>query len=362
MVRTLAICLVMCLAGISAREAWALDPYVGNDPYWILLHEPAVMAELKLTPAQRRSVQALTDGLDLRFLPFRNKPADVAQAGMIKIITEAREGVNTILQPAQRRRLNEILLRKMGNTALQTDAVAGPLRYSDAQRQRIKEINETTQAAVTALQKEVNEGKPRGPLEKKFNELQVDQQKQLVDVLTAEQQLALKKLLGSPFELSKLGQPAFKAPELIDTGEWINSTPLKLENLRGKVVVLHFYACGCINCIHNYPWYKEWHERFKDKNVVLIGIHTPETASERDSANVRRKAGDEKFAFPILIDGKNENWNAWGNSMWPAVYVIDKRGYLREFWPGELKWQGNDGEKYMRERIERLLVGTSPIP
>ena len=104
------------------------------------------------------------------------------------------------------------------------------------------------------------------------------------------------------------------------------------------------------------PWYKEWTDRFKDKNVVLIGIHTPETKSERETASVRSKAADEKFAFPILIDGNGENWNAWGNSMWPAVYVIDKRGYLREFWPGELKWQGNDGEKFIRERIERLLA------
>jgi len=54
--------------------------------------------------------------------------------------------------------------------------------------------------------------------------------------------------------------------------------------------------------------------------------------------------------------GKSENWNAWGNSMWPSVYLIDKRGYLRQFWPGELNWQGNNGEKYMREWIERLVA------
>jgi peroxiredoxin len=119
---------------------------------------------------------------------------------------------------------------------------------------------------------------------------------------------------------------------------------------------VHFYAADCINCIRNYPWYREWHQRFKDKPVALIGIHTPETEAERDASAVRKKAADAKLEFPILIDGRNENWNAWGNSMWPSVYVIDKRGYLRFFWPGELKWQGNDGEKYMRERIEQLLL------
>ena len=88
----------------------------------------------------------------------------------------------------------------------------------------------------------------------------------------------------------------------------------------------------------------------------MIAIHTPETSTERESSYVRKKAVDEQLAFPILIDGKNENWNAWGNSMWPSVYLIDKRGYLRDFWPGELKWQGNDGEKYMRDRIDELLA------
>jgi len=87
----------------------------------------------------------------------------------------------------------------------------------------------------------------------------------------------------------------------------------------------------------------------------MIGIHTPETAAERDAAHVRQKAAEAELSFPILIDGKSENWNAWGNSIWPCVYVIDKQGYLRHFWAGELKWQGNDGEKFLRDRIEALL-------
>ena len=97
---------------------------------------------------------------------------------------------------------------------------------------------------------------------------------------------------------------------------------------------------------------------------MLIGIHTPETASERESANVRRKAEAEKFAFPVLIDGDKQNWNAWGNAMWPSVYLIDKRGYVRQFWPGELKWQGNDGEKHMRDWIgrDRSKLGPPPVP
>jgi thiol-disulfide isomerase/thioredoxin len=129
-----------------------------------------------------------------------------------------------------------------------------------------------------------------------------------------------------------------------------------MHGLTGKVVVLHFYAFGCSNCIHNYPTYLEWQERFRDKDVVILGIHTPETAAEQDSATVKTKAADAKLQFPILIDGTKANWRAWGNSMWPSVYLVDKRGYLRHFWPGELKWQGATGDQWMRDRIEELLA------
>jgi len=71
---------------------------------------------------------------------------------------------------------------------------------------------------------------------------------------------------------------------------------------------------------------------------------------------VKTKADSAECEFPVLIDGTKANWNAWGNSMWPSVYLVDKRGYLRHFWPGELKWRGATGDQWMRERIEELLA------
>jgi peroxiredoxin len=175
--------------------------------------------------------------------------------------------------------------------------------------------------------------------------------------LTPRQQAAWKDAIGRPFDLGTLGQPALAAPEIVDSGEWINSPePLTLAGLRGKVVVVHFYAANCINCIRNFPSYRMWQDRFAGKDVVLLGIHTPETAEERDTAAVRRKAADEKLTFPICIDGKNANWNAWGTSMWPSVYVIDKRGYVRHSWHGELKWQGATGDEFLAGRIDALLA------
>jgi peroxiredoxin len=342
---------------LAAQPAAAADPYAGNDPLWILVHEPAVIEELRLSTTQRQALQRLTDELDLRFFPLRNKSRAEAQASLGKILEELQQQLKTLLKPAQRERLMEILYRRLGTAAVLRDDVAARLRLTDKQRRQIQEICDETQTAVAAIEKEASEGKPREPLEKKFTELKTDEQKQVLALLKPEQRAAWKDLVGAEFDFAKLGHPAFKAPELINSGQWINAdAPLELGKLHGKVVVVHFYASGCINCIHNYPSYRDWHAKFKPQEVVMIGIHTPETEGERDVAGVRKKAAAEKLAFPILIDGKSENWNAWGNSMWPTVYVLDKRGYLRNFWPGELKWQGSDGEKFLQERIDELIA------
>lgn len=340
----------------SVESVTSAEPFPGIDPLWILVHEPAVIAELKLSADGQKAFQKLTDDLDLRVFPLRNKSRDVMLPGLTKVFEDLQAGLKSALSPKQFKRLNEIYMRRLGTSALLRDDVIAKMQYSDAQRKDIETIITETQTSVTAIEKEASEGKPREPLEKKYTTLKTDEQKRIVKLLKPNQQLAWRELVGADFDTTKLGRAAFKAPELVDTDDWINSSPIKLQELRGKVVVVHFYACGCINCIHNYPWYHQWHDAFKDKGVVLVGIHSPETASERDSANVRKKAIAEKFEFPVLIDGKSENWNAWGNAMWPSVYLIDKRGYLRQFWPGELNWQGGNGEQYMREWIERLVA------
>jgi len=337
---------------LASEQVWAIDPYAGNDPFWVLLHEPAVLAELKLTSQQRTEYRKLFDEQDGRFFPLRNRSEVDAQSGMSAINRQVRDRLTTLLQPEQARRLNEIFLQHLGSAAFLRDEVQASLHCSDTQRNRIKEIVNETNTAIQMLTSSTKDNAPT--VSKRYADLKTDEQKRILSLLKPDQIAILKKQFGAPFPLNELRRPGFKVPELIESGEWINSKPLELNQLRGKVVVVHFYACGCINCIHNYPSYRQWQDQYRGRDVVLIGIHTPETASERDVALVRRKAVEEKLTFPILIDGKNENWNAWGNSMWPAVYLIDKRGYLRDFWAGELKWQGNDGEKYMRTRIDEL--------
>jgi peroxiredoxin len=88
----------------------------------------------------------------------------------------------------------------------------------------------------------------------------------------------------------------------------------------------------------------------------VIGVHTPETAGERQVEQVREKVEEYKLKFPVVIDNDSAIWNAWGNSIWPSVYLIDKQGRLRYWWYGELNWQEAGGQKIMAQHIEELLA------
>ena len=89
---------------------------------------------------------------------------------------------------------------------------------------------------------------------------------------------------------------------------------------------------------------------------MILGVHTPETKAERETKSVLEKAKKEEFTFPIVIDNEKKIWNAWGNSMWPSVYLIDKSGRLRYWWYGELNWNQAGGQKIMEEKIRELLA------
>ena len=85
-------------------------------------------------------------------------------------------------------------------------------------------------------------------------------------------------------------------------------------------------------------------------------MHTPELSHEHGKANVSTNARKEGLRFPVVVDDHEDNWNAWGNSMWPSVYLIDKQGYVRYWWYGELNWQGSGGQVTMKKRIQEMLL------
>jgi thiol-disulfide isomerase/thioredoxin len=144
------------------------------------------------------------------------------------------------------------------------------------------------------------------------------------------------------------------APEFVGITEWLNTKPLTLADQRGKVVVVHFWTNGCVNCIHNYPHYRAWQEKYKDNaKFVMVGVHTPEFDSEKDVGRLRDRLAQNRLTFAVAVDNEGATWQAWNNHFWPAIYLVDKQGRIRRRWDGEL---GAEGFKTMTDQIDLLLA------
>jgi thiol-disulfide isomerase/thioredoxin len=128
-----------------------------------------------------------------------------------------------------------------------------------------------------------------------------------------------------------------KAPDFMGITHWINSPALSLEQLRGKVVLVEFWTYDCINCIHVLPHVKQWHERYKEQGLVVVGVHTPEYGHERILGNLEKAVKRFDISYPVAQDNDYKTWDAFGNRYWPALYLIDQHGEIvyRHFGEGD---------------------------
>jgi cytochrome c biogenesis protein CcdA/thiol-disulfide isomerase/thioredoxin len=138
-------------------------------------------------------------------------------------------------------------------------------------------------------------------------------------------------------------------PSFADATEWLNSQPLSVDGLKGKVVLVDFWTYSCISCLRAIPYVRAWAEKYNDQGLVVIGVHTPEFAFEHNIANVKRAIADLKITYPVAIDNEYSVWRAFENQYWPAHYFIDVQGRVRYHHFGE----GNDDRS---ERVIQLLL------
>ena len=124
-------------------------------------------------------------------------------------------------------------------------------------------------------------------------------------------------------------------PSLAGATAWINSAPLTPESLRGKVVVVDFWTYSCINCLRSLPYVKAWSEKYKNYGLVVLGVHAPEFAFEKDLKNVQRAVKELKIGYPVALDNNFSIWQAFKNRYWPAHYFIDAQGRIRDHHFGE---------------------------
>lgn len=171
----------------------------------------------------------------------------------------------------------------------------------------------------------------------------------------------LEKINSKNLDQSKIGKPMFdialpkgpRAPEIIPGGEWFNletNQPLKLSDLRGKVVLIDFWTYSCINCQRTFPYLRNWWEKYKDKGLVIIGVHSPEFEFEKNKNNVKKAIDDFGLKYPIVQDNDFATWRAYNNQYWPAKYFIDKDGYIRYTHFGEGAY--DESEKVIQELLK----------
>jgi len=340
------ICLVPNLALSQTIEPEALVP----QNLLKLVHAPEVQKEIGLEGDER--LRGILKDVDRVWWPSRILP-EAKQVETIRgLETKLLDGLKPILTSAKLRRLREIEAQSQGTRSLIRPEIAKAVGLDEQTLLSIK----TAFLATDSLARKLNAKQGGDPdLEMQLKSAREEEQRTINGILTAANRQALSKLIGKPFNTMALKRIYPLAPELSDSGEWAGTARSSLEDELGKVVLVHFYAFQCHNCVANFTHYNRWHESLSKKGVTVIGIQTPETEAERDPIRVKQAAAKQGFGFPVLIDLKNANWDAWGNTMWPTVYVIDKNGYIRSFWQGELNWQGATGDKTIEKLIDELL-------
>jgi peroxiredoxin len=325
------------------------------DPIILLIRDEAVRIALKCTAEQSRSLDELLKKHNRVLLAIRDVTPSGADETARPALGQLRQQFARILDDQQRKRLAGLILQAQGYDALLRSDVSKKLKLTEKQQQDLAAIGEEIAAKLQELQKE-NAGNTPEQMQERLASLQKDRQKRILAVLTKQQTEEYAALLGEPFDLAQVKPSPALAPEFEGVESWINSDPTTMESLRGKVVVVHFFAFGCINCKNNYRWYNDWQERLPTKGVAIIGIHTPETAAEADTELLRASIEKNGLKFPVAVDKQKKMWQAWYNGIWPSVYLVDKHGRVRYWWYGELDWQGAGNQKVAERRIEELLA------
>src|ERR687891_2776238 len=178
---------------------------------------------------------------------------------------------------------------------------------------------------------------------------------------TSRAQRELRALTGSDgttlaSDVALADSGATRAPEFRGIERWLNTPggrPISIAGLRGNVVIVDFWTYSCINCLRTLPHVKAWDRAYRDDGLVIVGVHTPEFAFERDADNVRRAVRDLGVSYPVALDNSYGTWTAWQNRYWPAKYFVDRDGRLRYAHFGEGGYE--ESERVLR----RLLAEDS---
>jgi thiol-disulfide isomerase/thioredoxin len=148
---------------------------------------------------------------------------------------------------------------------------------------------------------------------------------------------------------AKVAAAQQSAPNFAGISKWFNSQPLDIAGLRGKVVLVDFWTYGCVNCVNTLPHVVALDAKYRDRGLVVIGVHTPEFPFERSASNVQAALKRHGITYPVAQDNESQTWNAYRNQYWPAQYIIDQNGNIVFHHDGEGQYEQID------RTIARLL-------
>jgi thiol-disulfide isomerase/thioredoxin len=156
-----------------------------------------------------------------------------------------------------------------------------------------------------------------------------------------------------PSTASTVASAQNTAPNFTGISNWFNSAPLSIADLRGKVVLVDFWTYGCVNCVNTLPHVTELYAKYRDRGLVVVGVHTPEFPFERSASNVQAALKRHGINYPVAQDNDSQTWNAWHNQYWPAQYIVDQNGKIVYQHDGEGQYEQID------RTIARLLNASS---
>lgn len=312
--------------------------------------------EMGVTPAQTPAIDALIHELDSDWAT-NHPPGEVEQHPvMARLEDRLADGLRKHLGESALKRLRQLELQAQGGRALLREEVARFLDLTPDQRRKLNLLVAQTDQVALQAGRTVQAGTPDAALFESWKRLRSAEDAAAPRVLTAEQSNRWRDAVGRRMDTARFQRTQPMVPEFPPGAIWIDDKSTTMARLRGKVVLVHFYAFQCHNCQANFRTYNRWVKSLRDLGVEMVGIQTPETEAEKDRDRVTEAAHRCDFGFPVQLDLDNRSWKAWGNSIWPTIYVVDQRGYVRYAWVGELYWQGARGDQAIEGWVRRLLA------
>lgn len=300
--------------------------------------------------------------IDAEWAVARARPESSQHAAMAGLESRLARKIAERLGPPALHRLHQLEVQAQGGRALLRDDVAEFLALTPAQRGKVEALVAQTEEVAARARAANVAGKPDPALLDGWQRLRKAEDTSAPRILSGEQAARWREALGTARDTSKFQRIQPMAPEFPAGAAWLDGKKARMSSLLGKVVLVHFYAFQCHNCHANFATYNRWQRSLRGKGVEIVGIQTPETEAERDPRRIAEAARGSGFEFPVLLDLQSEAWRAWGNSVWPTVYVVDRRGYVRHAWVGELNWQGARGDRVIERIVDALLAEDTAAP